>query len=815
MSSDWDEFFRAGSVSDDHPNGFESRAYQTRLAKGEWPQTLVIPTGFGKTAAVLSSWLWKRAAGDRATPTRLVYCLPMRTLVEQTERVANCWVAAAWSGLGLKVSVDVLMGGAEAGQRRGVPGWMMQADKPAILIGTQDMLVSAALMRGYGVTRYRWPVDFALLHNDAMWVFDEVQLAGAALPTSAQLEAFRKEYNTAAPARTLWMSATLDPAWLKTVDFTTADQARPHDLSDEDLSQTTHLWKAVKALRRAEISPGEIAGKLGPARDKAIGRYATALAHLARKRSQPGRRTIVFLNTVARAQAVFTALKATADPATPLLLHSRFRQEERARITEEALKEPPEGGCIVVTTQALEAGVDMTSSVMVTELAPWSSMVQRFGRCNRYGECGEKGGDVLWVDLPDEAAQPYSAEELGEARGKLSELMACGPAALSAVRLSSPPATHVIRRRDLLDLFDTEADLSGFDLDVSPYVRDAHDTDVRLFWREVPEKGEPPADAPAASRDELCPAPHAGAKALLGRKGVRGWRWDTLDRAWLLVAENDLRPGMTVMLDAGSGGYDPAHGFDPAATMRVPVVQSAAETPGAMDDEKDSESKVRISLARHTARVRAKMAELCDQFDIVGAERAALMEAAKWHDLGKAHEAFVAFTRRGVPHAAHSLPLLAKWPKAPKGTKQAAGERRGFRHELASALGYLAIRNWHRDADLSAYLIAAHHGKVRMRLAALPGETAAPDGRLFARRVWDGDVLPPTQLDEDFLTLELTLDLDIMQLGDGPHGASWSARSLALLRTWGPFRLAYLEALLRIADWRASDEEVEARLDDL
>ena len=36
-----------------------------------------------------------------------------------------------------------------------------------ILIGTQDMLLSRALMRGYGMSRYQWPVHFALLHNDA------------------------------------------------------------------------------------------------------------------------------------------------------------------------------------------------------------------------------------------------------------------------------------------------------------------------------------------------------------------------------------------------------------------------------------------------------------------------------------------------------------------------------------------------------------------------------------------------------------------------------------------------------------------------
>src|SRR5690606_13020710 len=95
---------------------------------------------------------------------------------------------------------------------------------PAVLIGTQDMLLSRALMRGYGSSRYRWPIDFALLHNDALWVFDEVQLMGAGLPTSAQLEAFRRspEMPTVLPARTLWSSATLRRDWFETVDF------RPH-----------------------------------------------------------------------------------------------------------------------------------------------------------------------------------------------------------------------------------------------------------------------------------------------------------------------------------------------------------------------------------------------------------------------------------------------------------------------------------------------------------------------------------------------------------------------------------------------------------
>ena len=51
------------------------------------------------------------------------------------------------------------------------------------------------------------------------------------------------------------------------------------------------------------------------------------------------------------------------------------------------------------------------------------------------------------------------------------------------------------------------------------------------------------------------------------------------------------------------------------------------------------------------------------------------------------------------------------------------------------------------------------------------------------------------------------LQLALMELGDGDQGLSWSARALALLEQHGPFQLAWLETLVRLADWRASGKE--------
>jgi CRISPR-associated endonuclease/helicase Cas3 len=48
-----------------------------------------------------------------------------------------------------------------------------------------------------------------------------------------------------------------------------------------------------------------------------------------------------------------------------------------------------------------------------------------------------------------------------------------------------------------------------------------------------------------------------------------------------------------------------------------------------------------------------------------------------------------------------------------------------------------------------------------------------------------------------------------MQLGGGKNGPSWTELAQRLLEEYGPFRLAWLESLVRVADWRASALERE------
>jgi CRISPR-associated endonuclease/helicase Cas3 len=124
------------------------------------------------------------------------------------------------------------------------------------------------------------------------------------------------------------------------------------------------------------------------------------------------------------------------------------------------------------------------------------------------------------------------------------------------------------------------------------------------------------------------------------------------------------------------------------------------------------------------------------------------------------------------------------------------------------------------DVDLLVYLVVSHHGKVRMSLRSSPDDertdVSDPGGgdKRQARGVRDGDVLTACQLPaadlhgEGLSAYQVELCLDPMEVGLSPrYGASWRERVQTLLERFGPFRLAYLESLLRAADCRASAEE--------
>jgi CRISPR-associated endonuclease/helicase Cas3 len=183
----------------------------------------------------------------QATPRRLIYCLPMRTPVEQTGAAAQTWLRNLEQDQDIRVYV--LMGGERT------EDWDVYPGRDAILIGTQDMLLCRALNRGYGMSRYRWPMHFGLLNNGCLWVLDEIQLMGSGLATSTQLQAFRDKLGAWGTVKAIWMSATLRRDWLATVDFKDRAAELPLlGLSDDDRGVET-LGRRLVAKKHIDSAP--------------------------------------------------------------------------------------------------------------------------------------------------------------------------------------------------------------------------------------------------------------------------------------------------------------------------------------------------------------------------------------------------------------------------------------------------------------------------------------------------------------------------------------------------------------------------------
>jgi CRISPR-associated endonuclease/helicase Cas3 len=809
--------------------------YQQALATVEpFPELLSIPTGLGKTAAVILGWLYRRRFHNDAnvrnsTPRRLIYCFPMRVLVEQTVSVAQGWLDNL--GIADTVAVSKLMGGVDPDK------WDEHPEQDAILVGTQDMLLSRALNRGFGMSRYRWPMHFGLLNNDSLWVMDETQLMGVGLTTTAQLQGLRAKLNTYGGTKSLWMSATLDTTPLRTVDHPEpASGYAKQTLTAQDLQQIA-VQQRINSTKPLELS------KLILNSESEKKSYAKDLAAAIKDRheQQPGTLTLAVLNRVARAQEVFIELEklckkgnVTAELA---VIHARFRPHDRQRHEQRLFdKTMPASGRIVIATQAIEAGVDVSAATLFTELAPWPSLVQRFGRCNRGGEFSDS--HVIWIDAQakddkDRVLLPYAKFELDQSREYLERLKNVGSAALEATQqrfqeTCEQPIVHTIRRKDLLDLWDTTPDLAGNDLDVSRFIRDSDDTDVQFFWREF-ENDVPNEQLTLPRREELCSVTIGRAREFLAKlkknKSASACTWNSLEAIWKKIDPDDVRPGMVLLLKPEMGGYLDTIGWtgDPANKPSLIAVPPTERQNPRMESDPLSEVSQWVSLTNHLRHV-AQAVEALHNYQ-TGWDREipwpALTVAAWWHDVGKSHPAFqnMLLTDREDAETL-SQAIWAKSARSKDLSKsrsrpmytvngaQGIERRTGFRHELASALAWLQHRGTEPEANLIAYLIAAHHGKVRGSIRSLPNEVPPPDvERKFARGIWGGDLLPEVVLGNGETIPPTTLDLTPMKLGYGADGASWLGRVLALrddAKNYGPFRLAFLEMLIRVADWRGT-----------
>ncbi|MEM0449887.1 MAG: CRISPR-associated endonuclease Cas3'', partial [Methanomassiliicoccales archaeon] len=216
-----------------------------------------------------------------------------------------------------------------------------------------------------------------------------------------------------------------------------------------------------------------------------------------------------------------------------------------------------------------------------------------------------------------------------------------------------------------------------------------------------------------------------------------------------------------------------------------------------------------VTLVDHLTEVREQLkVSLSRLKGLSETEKKAIEMASILHDIGKAHPIF---------QKALGLNGWAGkdvWAKSGKQSVALKFERKGFRHELASLIILLANQNLIREAirdevvfDLTSYLVVSHHGRIRCSVRSTPFEALNSQGSMI-RGVMEGDEIPSLDL-SNLLGVNLPpTRVDFSCLEAKEDSRSWVDRVWGLVEgpgSIGPFRLGYLEAIVRISDWRASD----------
>jgi CRISPR-associated endonuclease/helicase Cas3 len=737
LASSYEDFFEAAS-------GFKPYPYQNQFHQRDRSQvihTLIAPTGLGKTECFTIDWLWGICHDRANTPSRLVISLPMRTLTRQTfDRVGNILPKL---GLDTVVSCHKLMGGTGEMMDR---SWCNYIDRPAIIIGTQDQILSRQLFKGYATNRWEWPVHAALLNNDVRIVVDETQLQGVGYLTSILLQKFAVESGHFGQREMVLCSATLDPTPLNERELPYQSIA----LGDGDRaigSASAHKINFPKKLHRLNI-PNQ--------------NYVELIAAKITEEHIPDTLTLCIVNLVDDAIQLMARLVGSGIPIK--LLHGRFRGYERDQLANNLASFRG----VVIATQVIEAGIDLDARKLFTTPCSWAAFVQRCGRAGRngtYDEC-----DIYLLDIQEFNPTPYEPPDIKAFWQCFEQLP---DVTISTLLTITPPAQpikgDVLSTGFLKGFFDSHPQPGNSCDDVSKFIRSETEATLSIMWREFDEE---PDQNWRFRQEELCRVRINQFKKF-NRNSV--WIWQDGEESWKLSDKPEAN--QIVLLPQAVGGYNGKLGFTGNSGDIPPVLppQAIGEPKPKLYGKTDF-----VTLKQHSIDAHDELKKISENLHHLnlGEFWAQVIECAQWHDLGKAHAQF----QNAIYH-----PITDICAKAPNMTRY---QRRGFRHELASAIGALI----NGKGFLFAYLVAAHHGKVRVRLNNfhwLKNEQGL-------RGLRDGDKISTCFLGENNSDRVEGFTIKLRYVED------WKCFVDDEIDRLGVFKLSYLETLVRIADRRAS-----------
>ena len=891
-----------------------------RLLDANPPRVVDIPTGLGKTS-VMALWLIALGEGARL-PRRLVYVVDRRAVVDQATRFAERLCSNMPGELAEKLGLDASAGLPISTLRGGFADnrdWLEDPSKPAIVVGTVDMVGSRLLFEGYGVSRRMRPYHAGLLGVDTLVLLDEAHLCPPFEALLRQVESHRNgklglvdcSDSITPPFRLMSLSATGRDA-----SETSPDAVFRLEAEDREESVVEQRLMARKRLNVTELTDGTSLANSLAARAVEIGcdvPFSRVLVYCDRRRDAVEVKVLIDKECQRRHRSGEHA----AGFGSELLVGERRVLERTVLETwlDEhgflgAAHQRPSVPTFLIATSAGEVGVDLNADHMVCDLVAYERMVQRLGRVNRRGGADRRATiDVLALrpELKDSAPKDAKAKAERDFEARLAPLRRlpdgddgrrdASPGAIAEMKANHPDVVRAATTpaplypeltRPLLDAWSMTSLMRHEGRpEVAPWLRGWEDDDepqTSVVWRRylpcVRTDGEttvPPAlvaeyfrVAPVHATEKLeaassrvfdwmlkrsaqlakRPEDHdqatrndeivailidrageylahltlrelrrlaAPAKGL--QKGELRWR-DRRKREWrerhlpgaILVADSRLCGVLDGMLDEKCetaavtadadeswrsmkyptgdesrpligfrvekvDGGDDEEGIDPPDLGNwrpIRTFETDLDARGVArsrlfvfkwpDDPSDEDSRSVLSapqsLRDHAEQVAGHARALARRLELPEDEAEALVTAARLHDDGKAAErwqnAMNASRDEGRPYAK---------------TRGGGNPRllEGYRHEFGSLLKAEGLDLPNDTRDLILHLIAAHHGYARPLIS----PAGCEDG-------------PPSALES--------------------KAGNAALRFARLQKRYGPWGLAWREAILRAADQSASRE---------
>jgi CRISPR-associated endonuclease/helicase Cas3 len=433
--ADFSDFFE--EVYGHAPFPWQERLLLQVAGSEGWPKGLNLPTGAGKTAAidvaVFHLALEAERCAMRRAPVRIAFVIDRRLVVDDAfSRALKLEAALANpAGEASRRVAERLRSLSDEGPplvvrrlRGGLPredDWARTPSQPTVLCSTVDQVGSRLLFRGYGVSDSMKSIHAGLLGSDCLILLDEAHLAEPFRQTLDWVDNYRgtswRESAEVAPWATVLLTATPSP------DATTGFGLANEDLAHPVLQRRLNASKPVHLVAH-QGSKGAVDGRASEPDmpDSDSGSRAAAIVaqvwkafdHFRRpEHSAPTPAIGVVVNRVGRVRAVYEAFRqqcqngsANGQPVDVLLMIGPARPIDRddlagalepirTRDWAEGEKRSLNRAVLVVSTQCIEAGVDIDLDGLITEAAPLDALRQRFGRLNRAGRNVRSYGAVL------------------------------------------------------------------------------------------------------------------------------------------------------------------------------------------------------------------------------------------------------------------------------------------------------------------------------------------------------------------------------------------------------------------------------------